>query len=608
MKRFCLECGAEAQSSDLICTECGTPLERAQEKSGETVTNKQAPMSKKKKVLVGSVLFFIAILVGLYTFGNTYTSAESTLKRFHEAVLEKDKDALKKLVEFEGGKKLSDGELDGIIAFGAEEPNEFTKSIGEWSFGQDNHLLFALKQSGKVFGVFDDYTFIVPNQHISVPFQYEELEYTLNGEKLKMTVEEGRAIIGPIAPGIYELTTEYSGEYVEFSQSKQVELLEPYGDTVYEDIDFDVSEVTFEFDHSSGDDPSKTKLVIGDKEIAFDKEGYIGSVGPLLLDGSVKMKTITTFPWGEIESEELGIEESYISVVVNGVNEEIEKDIADAVLAYGEQYVAARWAASTKDMAGATSEWKKVMQESFNKERENGYFSGQLDEVQANFESARVVNEENKFRIVVPVSFALQTVVSQDGGNPELNDELQSCSIEVVYVDDEWKIDRCQGGWYMNEAGGTVLEGSKKLLKATGVKETKEEDSTSNEESASKESEVDELDLEYFMVEYNDWSVIAINTNDYSQVSNLIVPGSPREKEQSDYIGYLNSKDITEEHLGTTLESYKSIDDTTVEVTTKETFNIQYPDKDHAENTYTTVSQLKLVDGEWLMYKLISTK
>ena len=137
------------------------------------------------------------------------------------------------------------------------------------------------------------------------------------------------------------------------------------------------------------------------------------------------------------------------------------------------------------------------------------------------------------------------------------------------------------------------------------MKETKEDE---EDATASKDSQPDKGELESVMQSYNSLSVKAINENDFSLVSDLIVSGSPREKEQKDYLDYLNSEGITEDHISTTLDSFKSIDDTTVEVTTKETFDIHYPDKDSAEKTFTTVSQLKLVDGEWLMYKLISTK
>lgn len=617
MKRFCLECGEEAKSSDLICTECGTPL--AEQKSEPKQSEKaviivKEPMAKKKKVIYVIAALLIAILVGSYMFGKSYASAENSLKRFHEAVFDKDKSTLKKIVEFENGKKLSDGELDAIITYGDKEPNEFTKSIGEWNFGSGESFLFAFKQSGKVFGIFNGYKIIVPNQTVSVPFPFEEMEYTLNGEKLKVTMEDDRAIIGPVAPGIYELNAEYKGEYADFSESKQIKLLERNGEVVFESLEFDISNVTFELESLNGIDPSKIELLVGDKKVAFDKERYIKSAGPFVLDGSIKVKTVAEYPWGLIESEEFDVDNTHIYISVKGIDKEVEKGLVDAVSTYGEEYVVARAEASTKDMKTATDEWKKVMQETFDNEREyERYFSGQLDEVQVDVESAYVKNEDKQFRIVVPVSYSLQMSVDAEGEDSKLTSELQSCTMELSYVSDEWKVERCQSDWYTQEAGGTVIEGSKKLQKSGGAKKVKKEDEAaskdkSKDDSASKETEIDRGDLESFMKRYNDASVAAINGNDYSKVSGMIISGAPRDKEQSDFIVHLNKSKITEDHLGTSLESFKSIDDKTVEVTTIESFNLHYPDKDSAEKSYTTVSQLKLVDGEWMMHKLMSTK
>jgi len=197
----------------------------------------------------------------------------------------------------------------------------------------------------------------------------------------------------------------------------------------------------------------------------------------------------------------------------------------------------------------------------------------------------------------------------------DLQKVVHSCEIEVVYINDEWKIDNCYVDSYGDEVGGIVMEGSKKLHKGSAKAEKTEvvevsssDDSKKSEESVEKESTATHADFESLMKRYNDLSVAAINENNFSKVSNLIVSGAPREKEQSDFIGYLNSVSITEDHLSTSLESFKSTDDTTVEVTTIESFNLHYPDKDSAKKSYRTVTQLKLVGGEWLVYKLISTK
>ena len=77
-----------------------------------------------------------------------------------------------------------------------------------------------------------------------------------------------------------------------------------------------------------------------------------------------------------------------------------------------------------------------------------------------------LTSDGDVFQASLPVSFSLQASLDRDGESSDLKSELQSCTIGVVYVDNEWKVDRCQGNWYNSEAGGTILEGSKKLHKA----------------------------------------------------------------------------------------------------------------------------------------------
>ena len=103
MKRYCLECGNAVQSSDFICTECGNRLEQpAQVTQVATVNKERKPISKMKKTIVASCTFLLAVLVGLFMYGSSYTSADSTIQRFQKAVFEKDKESLKTIMEYEG--------------------------------------------------------------------------------------------------------------------------------------------------------------------------------------------------------------------------------------------------------------------------------------------------------------------------------------------------------------------------------------------------------------------------------------------------------------------------------------------------------------------------
>ncbi len=485
MNRFCQECGATVQSSDSVCTECGKRIEEPAQVS--TVNKERKPMTKTKKIFVTSAVCLLTVLAGLFMYGSSYTSADSTLQRFHKAVFDKDKEALKKIMEYEGGTKLSNGELEAVIAYGEKEPTKFVKSIGPWGHVSES-FLFSLKQSGKAFGVFDGHKVIIPNQYLVVPSFYEEISYTLNDEKVDVVFENGEAIIGPVAPGIYEFKAVYEGEYATSTQKKEIELLERSSDMVYENIEFDISDVTFVLEDSHVVDPGKTYALIGDKKIDFDEDGYIRDAGPFVLDGNTKVKIVSEFPWGSFESEELEIVEDYMNLDVSGLNEEVEKDIVDTILTYAEQSVAAFAAVDTKNMNSATDFWKDIMQaysEAYL--REKGNYTGLFEELQADVESAYVSKSNDEYKVFLPVSFLIQSSFDEYGESKELSAVLQACSIEVTYIKDEWKVNSCMVDWYESEsdseeAGGITIAGSKKLHKPVVTQENSVEEKSESTE------------------------------------------------------------------------------------------------------------------------------
>ncbi len=483
MERFCQECGTAVQPSDSVCTECGNRLEQpAQVTQVATVNKERKPMSKMKKALVTSGACLLVILIGLFMFGSSYTSADSTLQRFQKTVFDKDKEALKKIMEYEGGTKLSNGELEAVIAYGEKEPNKFAKSIGPWGHVSEA-FLFSLKQTGKSFGVFDGHKIIIQDQYLSIPLEYNEISFTLNDEKVDVSFEEEQAVIGPVAPGNYELKAVYEGKYAVSTLTKEIELLEHLGDRIQEHIEFDISEVTFRLEDLDAVDPSKTHALIGDKKIAFDEDGYIRDAGPFVLDGNTKVKIVSAFPWGSFESEGFEIVENYMYLSVGGLNEEVEKSIVDTLLAYGEQLIVARVAVDTVNMSEATDYWKGIMQENFEYlQTYGGYSTGQFDELQVDVESAYVSKDYGEYKIFIPVSFLFQSSFDAEGESQELSEDLQSCTVEVNYIDGEWKVNNCKGNWNHVEAGGVVMAGSKTLHKPVITEEDTEEEAADSTE------------------------------------------------------------------------------------------------------------------------------
>lgn len=113
-------------------------------------------------------------------------------------------------------------------------------------------------------------------------------------------------------------------------------------------------------------------------------------------------------------------------------------------------------------------------------------------------------------------------------------------------------------------------------------------------------------EVEQFFYEYNLASVLAINTGDFNYVSEYLATDGKRYNEQAEFVSYMYSNDFSEEHLSTSLEQVERLSNEIWEVTTIEVFII-HNNNGSQEKTYRTVTKMKVSDGKWTMYELIST-
>lgn len=170
------------------------------------------------------------------------------------------------------------------------------------------------------------------------------------------------------------------------------------------------------------------------------------------------------------------------------------------------------------------------------------------------------------------------------------------------------------------EIGPIATDGSVKIYAKrnfpTGSKKSQIITVTSNDdinltfdESPTEKVEDPQTALTDFMRSYLSDSVSAINSNDFSYVSDKLDPDGPAYKESKDYAKYLYEKGITEESLNVEVTDYKILDATTFEVSTYEEYNIYSPKKDEDKfRAYKSIYKIK-VDADWnfKVNKLVKT-
>ncbi len=95
---FCEKCGAKNEKSSKFCEECGAPLKKV--KNEKT----RKPMSKKTKMIVGGVVALVVVVIGIFFLLGSMFTPEKEAKKYFEAVMNQDIDALYRYVDVKKSK------------------------------------------------------------------------------------------------------------------------------------------------------------------------------------------------------------------------------------------------------------------------------------------------------------------------------------------------------------------------------------------------------------------------------------------------------------------------------------------------------------------------
>lgn len=604
MKKFCTNCGHANEQDNRICVECGTSLTEEKKEFQQSPAMVQPgknkkPLSLKTKILSLVGILFAASLIGVYTWGSKVASADTVVTKFFEALKNEDAEALSTQV------LLSSGEVMTVKEAGA-----FINLYRDISPSQLEDVA-RIEKNGKVIGVFDAHRVIIPVQKLSFSFPYEGLALSLNGE-LVTSKEKGNGdyVFSGISPGLHKAEFLYEGEFAEFKYPFELEAFmyaDPSAiDPIY--VDLPVSTVVFGLEKLNADDLDANKVIIGDKEIPVDGYGETDRIGPLLLDGSITVQAEISFPWGKQLSKPVEITSDYHLIELSDLEEKQQKALIDQLKIFGEELVQAAGTRSTKAFTTVTKDQLAEFKEEIEimKDYEE-FFMGSLTEVGVDEESitiladGQIVTADLKFQIDGDYYYASETP------EPEMIEVEASVDFIFEPKSKKWLISSYNVGSNLSVTPTATFEGSGKVYQEAftpAVVEEAEEETV--EVSEEEQFALDEESFEWFMSDYNDASVAAINAGDFYIVSGMVYGAGPRAEEQSDFIDYMYSEGITEEHLSTTVEKVKKLDGDYYEVTTIEKFII-HGTESNDEKTYRTVTKVLDYVGGIYVYELIST-
>lgn len=605
MKKFCTNCGHANEQNNRICVECGATLSD-QNQTNDTAAGAASPVKSKKpwslktKILSIVGLLLAVSLIGAYSWGTKTASADTVVTKFFEALQNKDAKALSKQVQLSNGEAMSVKEANAFI--------EMYQDITPYELED----VARVEKNGKVLGVFDAHKVIVPLQKLSFSFPHEGLALNLNGELVPSAKsDDGEYIFSEISPGLHEAEFLYEGDLAEFAYPFELEAY-MYADTSVIDsiyVDLPVSSVMFELETRNTVDPDANKVIIGDKKIPVDEYGETEDIGPLLLDGSTSARAEVKFPWGTQLSEPVEITSGYHTLEFGGLDEKQHAALIDQLKIFAEEYVQAYGTRDPKVFTTVAKNQLAAFKDDIEwMEDYEDFFMGSLTEIGVDEEGITILTDGQT--VTANVEFQINGDYYYSSETPEAEEIEVEASIDFIFDEDKekWLVSSYNEDNYFADVTPTeYYEGSGKVFEKAVVSAVVEPEETELEVTDEDDQlEYDDTSVEWFMSDYNDASVAAINEGDFYLVSGMVYGAGPRAKEQSEFIDYMYSEGITEEHLGTTLEKVEKLDGDYYEVTTIEKFIIHGTESSD-EKTYRTVTKLLDYVGGLYVYELIST-
>ncbi|MED3865154.1 zinc ribbon domain-containing protein [Priestia megaterium] len=332
---YCRECGHQLTNEHEFCPECGHPVERkaassqgeqsqryveSASPSREEGRDSVKPSNKKTKVITISVIAAAAILGGAYYgIDKTMMAPRAVSEKFIASVKGNDVDKVKQYVN-DGQIQLeaNDEQTKSFITYLHENP-DVMKSISEGlaadsraleaGVSSEDHSSYAkLEQDGKKWGIFDHYTVQVNPVYAKVQSTEDATAVYIDGKKAGTVSSDSSKKIGPFLPGTHTVKGEVQNDYGKVENEQEIEAAN--GEDVNMEFDWSDHAVYVSSDYDDATlfvNGKDTKTEIGD----------IDYLGPLPMDGSVKVYAKRKFDSGEKKTEEVSIKKGIEDITLN---------------------------------------------------------------------------------------------------------------------------------------------------------------------------------------------------------------------------------------------------------------------------------------------------
>ncbi|MFD2673452.1 zinc ribbon domain-containing protein [Marinicrinis sediminis] len=363
--RFCAACGADLNLPN-IDQETDTTYPRFVSHTEETakVGGSRFIFKRRFKPMIWiplAVLFLLAIVaVSGWFVGSHYTSASYAIDQLEQSIEQKDAEGVLKWLDNENSDfKIDESQVDSFIAVMNEHRSFMSKvfdqlraqeaadsntdsdqklnvfgSEAEAISGDQAFSFLSLRQEGKKWFFFDRYVFDVQPFYLEVQTNFKGTKLYINDEKVATAdrVDYQRRF-GPYLPGEYKVKAVYEGEYGKLQEESEVDLFEQ------EQASMDLS-LNGAYVMVFASDPDAQLVSNGTAGETIPASGL--QIGPVPLDGSIQLKAVKTYPWGEVESPAWSIEDDQdIYLDLNPVTAQLQDEVQQTVNEFAVSWIEA---------------------------------------------------------------------------------------------------------------------------------------------------------------------------------------------------------------------------------------------------------------------------
>lgn len=565
---------------------------------------------RTRLILVASLLLVVVLLVGGYRLGEYWTSNERLISRFHQAIESQDYKAVASMFVSDGESVvINEQSVKSYVDYlkeNEDQVSEIVKDLRKQAFTlQDGDEIepdasheVLLEQNGKVALLFKKYQLSIMPVHIRVATNYKDTVVKINGEKVAVSSEEEFAqTFGPYFPGVFELETNLHTDWIDLERKETASVMSGWQDyEAYMELDGTEVEIDTGYYDETG---LKGELIVNSTPTGinpFETRMF----GPVPTDGTVKLAIDMNLPWGGMRTVEVPVEGSLVQINIGDIQDTAFEDkLIDQIVEFNRKEVKAVASGDLSTLTLVTDnlihyEQMKVEQAKQNPTTQRTTYLG------STFDLDRIIISQvaGQWTASLLTTGTYKYEYKQDADWGEGFEETAFRYFEMIYDENkkQWLVD-----------GVAVFYDGEEL--SSNLKEVKEQAAVAHE--AAVQTTADSMDLaglQSFMNNYLTLSVQAINSRDFNLVSGLLDSEGPAYKQSMDYIPYLEKKGIREELLNVQVVSSRPLDDTSIEVTTNDAYNIINSDGSSKERTYTSIYKLVAHNGEWQVHTLLETK